>query len=240
MLLCAGFADTIDSLYAIRELVYVQHRLTLGELVQAMKDNWRGHERLQAYIIHRLPKYGNDAEGPDALAVHFLRDYSAKVRELRSRNKKIVLTGGIGTFHIYAALGNMTGASANGRWAYDALAPNYSPVPGNEQKGPLCVIKSATKADLSELMAGTPIDIAINANEFQGDSGIGRLRDLILDFCDVGGQIMTITSSSIEELKDAQYHPEKHKGLRVRMGGLSAYFIQLAPEQQDKIIARFH
>lgn len=239
MLLCTGFADTIDSLYTIRELVYVQHRLTLGELVQAMKDNWRGHERLRAYIINRLPKYGNDAAGPDELAVRFLRDYSSKIRELRGRNEKIILTGGIGTFHVYAALGDMTGASANGRWAYDALAPNYSPVPGSDQKGPLCVIKSATKADLSELMAGTPIDIAINANEFQGDSGIGRLRDLILDFCDVGGQIMTITSSSVEELKDAKCHPEKHRGLRVRMGGLSAYFIQLAPEQQDKIIARF-
>ena len=50
---------------------------------------------------------------------------------------------------------------------------------------------------------------------------------------------MTITSTSVEDLRDAQVNPQNHKDLRVRMGGLSAYFIAMAPVQQENIIKRF-
>lgn len=239
MLLCSGLADTVDSLMVIKRLVYDEQRLTLEELNQILLSNWAKDERLHAYVRNRVPKFGNDEEEPDAMAVRFLADYAEKIRELRRRSEKIILIAGIGTFHIYASLGNGTSASANGRYAYDAIAPNYSPVPGMKNKGPLSMIKSAVKADLSEYMSGTPVDISINANEFIGEEGIGRLNNLIQDFCDLGGQIMTITSTSVEELEDAKIHPERHQDLRVRMGGLSAYFVQLAPEQQEKIIGRF-
>lgn len=239
MLLCSGLADTIDSLMVIKRLVYDERRLSLEDLNQVLLSNWQKDERLHAYVINRVPKFGNDEEEPDALAARFLEDYADKVRELRARCDKIHLIAGIGTFHVYASLGNETAASANGRYAYDALAPNYSPVPGVKSRGPLSIIKSSVKADLSEYMSGTPIDISINSNEIAGEGGIRLLSNLIMGFCELGGQIMTITSTSAEELRKARIHPERHQDLRVRMGGLSAYFVQLAPEQQEKIISRF-
>lgn len=101
-------------------------------------------------------------------------------------------------------------------------------------------LASSLKPDLSELMTGTPVDISINANDFKGMDGIRRITSMIKNYCDAGGQIMSITSTSEEEMKDAMVHPEKHRSLRVRMGGLSAYFVSLAPEAQRKIIERFH
>jgi formate C-acetyltransferase len=83
------------------------------------------------------------------------------------------------------------------------------------------------------------VDIAVNSNEFLGEAGIQRMAGLIKSFCELGGQILTITSCNVDTLRDAQDHPEKHQELRVRMGGLSAYFVCMAPAQQNNIIKRF-
>ncbi len=80
---------------------------------------------------------------------------------------------------------------------------------------------------------------AINANDFQGDVGTLRMVGIIKSFCQLGGCIATITTCDIEELEDAKIHPEAHRNLMVRMGGLSAYFIAMSPAQQENIIQRF-
>jgi formate C-acetyltransferase len=73
----------------------------------------------------------------------------------------------------------------------------------------------------------------------EGEAGIVRLAGVIKSFCELNGQILTITSTNVKDLEDAKIHPEKHRSLRVRMGGLSAYFIAMSPVQQDNIIKRF-
>lgn len=239
MLLLVGFADTVDSLAVIKKLVFEEKKLSLSELNEALLKNFDGYERLLALIKNRVEKYGNDTDYADDIGVRLLKDFSAKLKEFHGYEDRLIWTGGVGTFHVYAAWGNNTAASANGRLAYDALAPNYSPVAGEDRNGPIAAILSSNKADLTELMSGTPVDIAINENEFVGEDGIKRLEDLIKGFCESDGQILTITSQNIDELRDAKIHPENHRNLRVRMGGLSAYFVQLAPTAQDKIIERF-
>lgn len=239
MLLLAGLANTVNSLAVIKKLVYDDKKVSLPELNKALLANWQGYERLQAMAVNRVPKYGNDDDYADNIAIRLLHDYAMKIAELRSLSERIELLGGIGTFHVYAALGNNTAASADGRYAYDALAPNYSPVPGTDLKGPLAAILSSTKPDLEEFMSGTPIDISVNKNDFTGAIGRERLLTIIETFCHLGGQILTITATSVEELQEAKVNPDKYRSLRIRMGGLSAYFVTLASVQQDKIIARF-
>lgn len=239
MMLLTGFADAVDSLEVIKKIVYEEKKITLEELNEVLHANWKNNERLWAYVMNRVDKYGNDKDDVDKIGVKLISDFCSKIRELRQKYRHIIWTGGIGTFHMYAKWGENISATPNGRYAYDALAPNYSPVPGCDNNGPLAVLKSASKADLRDMMTGTPVDISINVNEFEGESGIIRLMDMMKGFCDLDGQIMSITSTSVDELKDAKKHPEKHRSLRVRMGGLSAYFVQLAPVAQDKIIERF-
>jgi formate C-acetyltransferase len=146
---------------------------------------------------------------------------------------------GIGTFENYAALGRDISASADGRLSGEALAPNYSPSPGADKDGPTSVIKSITKPDLVKYYSGTPLDLSINSGDVKGSAGITRLSGMIRSFCDLGGQILTITSTNVVDLLDAKKRPDKHRSLMVRMGGLSAYFIALSPVQQDNIIKRF-
>jgi len=104
--------------------------------------------------------------------------------------------------------------------------------------GPTAAIRSATKPDLSKFMAGAPLDLSINANEVSGEPGINKLENLIRSFIDIGGNILTITVSSEKIFRDAQTHPEKHRTLRVRLGGFSAYFILLPQYQQEIMIKR--
>lgn len=239
MILMAGFANAVNALMVIKKIVFEEQHLTLSELNDALHANWQGCERLHAYICNRVAKYGNDDDAADSIGCRVIGDYAAKLRELREQSKYFDLMGGIGTFHVYAAWGDRTSASADGRYNYDALAPNYSPVPGTDKRGPLAALESSFKADLSDFMGGTPVDITINANEFEGKAGIERLRTIIRTFCEQGGQILTVSANSVKDLEDAKLHPEKHRNLRVRMGGLSAYFVTLAPVQQDEIIARY-
>lgn len=239
MILVTGLADTVDSMAVIKKLVFDERRVSMEELLAAMKDNWKGHERLRAMAQNMVPKFGNDEDYTDDLAVRLLKDFEDKVQEWKERHEKVLFPCGIGTFENYAVLGRDTAATPNGREDWEALAPNYSPVAGADLNGPTSVIKSISKPDLKRYYAGTPVDIAVNSNEFEGGAGVIRLKDLIESFCELGGQVMTITSTNVEDLKDAKVHPERHKDLRVRMGGLSAYFIAMAPIQQDNIIRRF-
>lgn len=238
-ILITGFANTVDSLEVIRELVYEKNVITIEGLKEALSSNWRGYEPLRMRAVNSVPKFGNDNEKVDALGIRMLKDFEKTVEAWNKKNLPIKYPCGIGTFENYAALGRDINASADGRFNGEALAPNYSPQPGADIKGPTAAIKSATRPNLSKYFSGAPFDLSINSNDFLGEVGISRLASLIRSFCELGGQIMTITSVNVEDLRDAKVHPEKHRDIRVRMGGLSAYFIAMSPMQQDNIIKRF-
>lgn len=238
-ILITGFANTVDALYGIRELVYEKKEIPMEELIAALQADWKGYERTRMRLVNKVPKFGNDNDEVDTFAVRMLEDFETYVEHWNKEEHPVKFPCGVGTFENYAALGRDIAASADGRYFGEALAPNYSPRPGADVKGPTAAVKSSTKPNLSKYFSGAPFDLSINSNDFTREVGTQRLKSLIRSFCDLGGQIMTITSINVEDLKDAKIHPEKHKNIRVRMGGLSAYFIAMSPVQQDNIIKRF-
>ena len=239
LVLITGLSNTIDSLVAIKKLVYEEQEVTLEEFRDAVIHNWEGYDELLHKVRTKCPKYGNDDEYADDLLLRVLRDFETRVESWKELQKEIIIPCGIGTFENYAALGWNLSASPDGRLKREALAPNYAPSPGMDVKGPTAVIKSATKPDLLKYYCGCPLDISLNANDFQGETGTKRMVGILKSFCQLGGCIATITTCDIEELKDARVNPEAHRNLMVRMGGLSAYFIAMSPAQQENIIQRF-
>lgn len=238
-ILVTGLSCTVDSLMVVKKLVFEEKAVSMQDLLSALKDNWKGHERLRAQAINKVPKFGNDIDEVDEIAVRVLKDVENRVNEWNARKTRILFPCGIGTFENYAVLGRDISASPDGRFFGDQIAPNFSPTPGVDKNGPTATIRSVTKPDLVRYYSGTPLDLSINSKEVEGDAGIVRLAGVIRSFCDLGGQILTITSTNVEDLKDAKINPEKHRGLRVRMGGLSAYYVAMSPVQQDNIIKRF-
>jgi pyruvate-formate lyase len=238
-ILVTGFANTVDALEVIREQVYEKRIISIKDLTAALSANWQGNEPLRMRAVNSVPKFGNSNEKVDKLGVRMLKDFEDYVEEWNRKDLPVKFPCGIGTFENYAALGRDINASADGRFDGEALAPNYSPQPGVDIKGPTAAIKSATLPNLSKYFSGAPFDLSINSDDFAGEVGTARLASLIRSFCELGGQILTITSVNVKDLRDAKVHPENHKNIRVRLGGLSAYFVAMSPVQQDNIIKRF-
>ena len=237
-----GLANCVDSLAVIRKLVYEEKKITMADLIEAMKCDYEGKEEMRQLIINRVPKFGNENEYVDGIAAKLMKDFDQIVKE-RSEKQDVkehhyLLSVGVGTFEHYHAFGRVVGASADGRHAQDTLSSNYSPAVGYDLKGPTAAMKSVTYPELLHYYSGGPLDIQINSNEVKGKSGIQRLSALIKSYMELGGVMLSVTGVNHELLEDAQKHPEKYPGLRVRLGGLSAYFVGLGKEQQDVIIRK--
>lgn len=235
-----GLAGMADSLAVVKKLVFEEKKVTLAQLRDAIKTNYEGNEPLRQMLLNKAPKYGNDDPFVDEIAVKFLHEMDDMVEKKNASGvlKPYLINLAIGTFENYARFGHNLGASIDGRLYQETLSSNYSPSLGLDKSGPTSVLRSATKADLMPYYVGCPVDIQLNANEVKGEDGIQRMVALVQGFRKMGGVMLTLNGVSEEELKDAMVNPMKHQGLRVRLGGLSAYFIQLAKEQQLNIIKR--
>jgi formate C-acetyltransferase len=236
--LITGYSHAIDSLAAIKQLVYEEKKLSMKELVDILRGNWEGNEKLRQYALNRVPKYGNDDDYVDQIGVRFLSWYCDYCDQWNEKVDWIILSPGAGTFENFPRLGYVCGASADGRMAQAPIASNFSPSFGMDTSGPTAVVKSSTKFDLKRLNDGCPVDMRISFTGADSPKGYRILEDFIKSFIELGGNILTITSVSVSTLKAAQKEPEKYASLRVRLGGLTAYFVQLCDTQQNEYIKR--
>ena len=234
-----GFANCVDSLAVIKKMVYEEKRYTLADIAQLTRENFAGQEAVRQYFVNRIPKFGNDDPYVDDIAARLLGDFSSIIDRLRvTEAPGLILGEGVATFEFFAKWGHDVGASPDGRFSQDPVASNFSPVHGADLLGPTATIRSITAGDLLPYMMGAPLDIEVNPNEVRGDAGLDRMVALIKGFKACGGLILTITGANREQLLAAQKEPEKYRNLRVRLGGLSAYFVTLSKEMQNSIIKR--
>lgn len=233
-----GLSHAIDSLSAVKKLVYEDRVVTLKEYIKAVKANWEGYEALRQTALSRVPKYGNDDAGSDAILQRFFNDFTDRADEWNEKIDWIKVSAGAATFENYPRFGNNAGASFDGRMAREALSSNYSPAAGRDLQGPTAVFLSATKADLSRWNSGCPIDMTVSFSKESKQDNQKVLYGLISSFRELGGNILTLTKVDVKTLKKAQAEPEKYLSLRVRLGGLTAYFVQLAKAQQDEYMRR--
>ena len=234
----SGMANTVDSLAAIKKLVFKDKRYTMEQVVETTRANFEGNEEMRKRLISWAPKFGNDESEVDDIMKSILADVADFTKELQKEDEKMLLPLALGTFEHYAKLGARCGASPDGRLSGETISSNYSPSVGCDVQGPTAAILSCTKPDLLPYFGGCPLDIQINPNEATGDEGIKRLGGLIRSFMELNGIILTISGVSEEMLRDAQKNPDKYKGLRVRIGGYSGYFIALPPAHQEIMINR--
>ena len=134
--------------------------------------------------------------------------------------------------------GGEVGATPDGRYSGEAVAPNLSPALGCDVHGPTAAIRSYLKMRVADLAAGAPIDLRFSRPSLIGEAGLQRLAGFLQTFIDLGGNMITLTVTDVEELKKAMREPEKYRHLRVRMGGWTAYFVMLSEEQQRLHIQR--
>jgi len=231
-------AHAIDSLTAIRTVIFEQRAATMGELSDALEANFVGHELLRRKLA-AAPKYGNDDERADAVGQRLLELFTDIVaRHGRPHRSVVKFFCGLATFSWYVAIGEGLGPSPDGRRAGEPVSSNFSPALGRDVDGLPAAILSYGKMPHAKLPEGGPLDLRLAKRLVADEAGTDRMVALLRAFVESGGSMMTLTVADTEQLRAAQREPDKYASLRVRMGGWSAYFTMLSREQQDHHIRR--
>ena len=230
-----GLADTVNSLYAIKKLVYDEKKLTLGRLLEILKNNWEGEEALRQYALKRYAYYGNDNDEVDAIAAKLLSDF-ADICVSFDGKCGYSFPAGVSTFGRQLEWSPNREASPHGRKKGEVLAANASPTPNTDKEGPTAIIRSYCKADLSKLTTGAALDIKLLPSNLEGEHGIEALMALLRGFVSLGGFFMQPDVVDASLLREAQKRPEDHQTLSVRVSGWNARFVTLNKEWQDMVI----
>lgn len=230
-----GLADTVNSLYAIKKLVYGQKRLSLSELLDILKNNWDGEEILRQYALSSFEYYGNDNDEVDEIAVRLLSDFADICNSFNGRCG-YCFHAGVSTFGRQLEWAPRRMAAPHGRKAGEVLAANCSPTPGSDREGATAIIRSYCKADHSKLATGAALDIRLLPSSVNGEDGLQGLISLIKGFVVLGGFFMQPDVADAAILKQAQEHPEDFQTLSVRVSGWNARFVTLDKEWQDMVI----
>ncbi len=231
-----GTTDAADSLTAIRKLVFDDEAIGMGQLCDALDANFEGHDDI-AKMCREAPKFGNDDDYADEQEAWVLHEWVSEFSKMKNMRGGHCSPGGSSMAN-YVPEGKMLGALPSGRPAGQPLAEANSPSQGQALEGPTAILKSMGKADNTEILGGTPLNIRIEPGVFKDNHGVKRMADLIRVFVDQKIFHLQINVVSSDELKEAQREPEKHRGLAVKVAGYNAYFTHLDKELQDTIIAR--
>lgn len=237
----AGIATATDSLAAIRKMVFEDREVPFHELKDALARNFEGHEMLRLKLLNKCPKYGNDDDYADDIAAEIGKAFCDEVLSHGTKNPALGLCWPVlYSYHRYRSCGLATGATADGRMAFEPLSENHSPTNGLDRQGLSALINTLSK--LHESFRSTPgggLTINVHPTALMVEDGAQMLASLFETYFEKGGLYIQLNIIDRDTLVDAQKHPEKHRDLLVRVTGYSAYFVTLSPESQDNIIARY-
>jgi formate C-acetyltransferase len=234
-----AFANAVDCLASVREVVYEKKQATLAEVAAACAANFKGHERLRARLL-AAPKHGNDDPRIDDLIrlVERLRDEPVKAicRDPRDGspfgNSHVVRSGAV-------KQGQVTPATPDGRLAGTPVANSVAVCAGQERGGPTATLNSVCKLNAAQSwQSAYQVNIRFQAGMIADETQRAKLRAMLHVYFERGGQELQINVVDSATLRAAQKNPEQFRDLVVRIAGFSEFFVNLTPAMQEEIIAR--
>lgn len=229
-----GNINTADSLTAIKDLVFDKKRITAAELTDALERNFQGCELLQKELL-AAPKYGNDNEAADSVAVRFHEDICKIIRDCADKvglhsYLPVLINNSMNT-----TFGTATGASADGRNAGVYMANANNPMGGMDKNGITAMLNSLVKLKVDN-HGGSVQNMRFSKEMFT--TMLGKTKGLLQAYFHGGGSQAMITVLNRGDLENALKEPEKHQNLIVRVGGFSARFVELSREIQLELLSR--
>jgi len=228
-----GFSNVVDSLYAVKKAVFDDRAVSMADLVQWLSDDWDDAEDRRSYFLNKIPKYGNDCDDVDAMALSVLNHYCDILEQHRNYRNGSFWPGVFSVgFHI--VFGSFTAATPDGRYSGDVLGNGLTPTTGNAMAGPTAVMNSVTKLPLTRIYNGANLNMRFSGERTNAE----KLMALMKAYFDRGGVQVQFNMIDSEVLRDAKNNPEKHRDLVVRISGYSTLFTGLTETAQDEIISR--
>ena len=231
----AGLGTFVDSMAAIKKLVYDDKQYTLAQIQEALAANWEGYDQLRR-DCKNAPKYGNDDLYADQIAADIV-DYTERQmnqhRSLYARHIHGTLSQSFNT-----PLGGMIGATPDGRAAFAPLSDAMSPTQGADTQGPTAVIKSVSRINVESMSLGMAHNFKLNAHALDTPESRNAILTLLRTASLMGNGQMQFNCIDNATLLAAQQHPADYRDLIVRVAGYSAFFVELCKDVQDEIISR--
>ena len=233
---CCGIGTVTDSLSVLKKHVFQEGSIAMESLMEALKENWKGHDELRQFIWNRTPFFGNDDEYADSIMQRVYGSLLDAIDGKRSPKGPTYHVNMLSTTcHIY--FGKKLGATPNGRFAHVPESDGTSPSHGADRRGPTAVVKSLSKMNQVK-SGGTLLNQRFLPSVLDGDGGLEKMAGLIRTYFNLGGHHIQFNVVDTETLRKAQKNPDEYRGLLVRVAGYSDYFVDLDDHHQEEIIAR--
>ena len=235
---CLGYSTAIDSLSAVRKLVFDDKKLTMQELLDALECNFEGKEDVRK-MLQSAPCYGNNDDYADSigleidrLAQEFSKKYAPRLG-IKCDFRMVPFTS-------HVPFGRVVSATPNGRKAWTPLSDGSSASHGADVNGPTAVLLSNFNSKNYNMFqrAARLLNIKFTPSCLAGKGGTRKLVSFIRAFVDLRLWHVQFNVVNRQTLVNAQKDPEKYRGLIVRIAGYSAYFTELSKDLQDDLIAR--
>lgn len=246
------YATAVDSLLAVKYLVFDKQICTMAELKKALQNNWKGDEVLQAMAKNKAPKYGRDDDEADALAKKVMDLWCEESWKHKTVSTNRQYRPGMLSWNYWAGDGYVMAASADGREKGQFLSNAICPSNGADIKGPTSNSNSVGKVMggkaksgkgdwddyLNCLPNGASHTMTFNPSILKDPEHTEKFKAFLRGYTENGGTALQINILDPDVLKDAQKFPQDYRHLLVRITGYNAYFTTVGKELQNEVIER--
>jgi len=232
-----ALSDVVDSLAAVKTLVYDRKRVSMAAMLDALEADFDGHQALHAEILNRVPKFGTDDALPSAIANDIIDFVFARFQGHENYRGGKYLPG-YWSMSNHVAFGLLSGALPSGRRRNKPFTPGITPSPLAEAKL-LENIRQIAGLESRKF----PNNIAFNVKIAPGGNDthtqkLDRILAYTKSYFELGGMQLQFNIVSTKTLRDAMVHPEQYRSLLVRISGYNAYFVELNRDMQLELVER--
>ena len=234
-IMLGGIPNLADSLMAVKKLVYEEKKYTMEQLVYQLKNDFPD-ELVRLDFLNHAPKYGNDIDEVDNIAVE-ITEFSCDCLERLSKELGYAFHAQPFTYLWLIEHGANTAATPDGRHKGENIAYSVSPMQGRDFNGLTAVFNSLVKFPTQRTPGTTSAIVEVDPHLFI-DKNLDIFTQMLLTLAEKGLSNVQFNITDAETLKDAKKHPEKYQNLAVRVSGFSQKFYLLNDQLQDHIIER--
>jgi formate C-acetyltransferase len=213
--------------------------MTIEEMLDILKSNFKNQKAFRAKLINKIPKFGNDHDEVDAIAQNLLNAFCDEVLShstirIPGRYRPSLFSAGT-----HPLVGRYLGATPDGRKSGESVSNSLSPTNNTERNGPTAVLNSLAKLDSTKIASGMSLNMRLLPLLLKKEENRLKLTDMVSTYFEKGGMHVQFNVVNQEDLVDAQIHPENYQDLVIRVSGYNAYFVNLTKTLQDDIIDRY-
>ena len=232
-----GLADVVDSLIAIKTLVFDKKIVTFSELKQAIDSNYEGFEKIHALVKNKVSRFGSGS--PEAVAManrvtKMCNDYYRNHRNYRGGH----YATGWWTMNNHSVYGRVSSASPSGRLKGEPFTPGLTPH-ASASNNILDNLLDVAQLDPTTLDNNIAFNVRVVPSAKDAyDQTVSRMADYVQTYFEKGGMQIQYNVVDTDTLKDAMANPEHYADLLVRISGYCGYFVQLQRDLQLELIRR--